>query len=250
MNGTRWGKRGKTILNYVDKSPVKTDKRGKNIRPSVQNSRDAPATTRAEQQTAPESRKQRNQKMVRREYGKDLRERENSKAESGKLKEKQVELSQSRGDSRRKQNGGSKKPKQKQRLQFAYEETGASVKGEKETEKLNQMDADGVNFRGQKQKERARKLTYEEAAKRAELKKHSKKEKVYQEHAGENVGKKKSRLKFETEEAGSGKKSDVAKKAASAASVILHREIRKMRMTMLPWRVRISWKREPKELIV
>ena len=221
------GKKGKDDLNYVDKSPVKTDKRGKNIRPSVQNSRDAPATTRAEQQTAPESRKQRNQKMVRREYGKDLRERENSKAESGKLKEKQVELSQSRGDSRRKQSGGSKKPKQKQRLQFAYEETGASVKGEKETEKLNQMDADGVNFRGQKQKERARKLTYEEAAKRAELKKHSKKEKVYQEHAGENVGKKKSRLKFETEEAGSGKKSDVAKKAASAASVILHREIRK-----------------------
>ena len=60
------GKKGKEDLNYVDKSPVKTDKRGKNIRPSVQNSRDAPATTRAEQQTAPESRKQRNQKMVRR----------------------------------------------------------------------------------------------------------------------------------------------------------------------------------------
>ena len=221
------GKRGKDDLNFVDNSPAKTDKRGKNIRPSVQNSRDAPATTRTEQQTVQESRKQRNQKMVRRESGKDLRERENSKAEFGKLKEKQVELSRSRGDSRRKQNGGSKKTKQKQRLQFAYEETGASVKGEKETEKLNQMDADGVNFRGQKQKERARKLTYEEAAKRAELKKHSKKEKVYQEHAEENVGKKKSRLKFETEETGSGKKQEVLKKAASVGSATLHREIRK-----------------------
>lgn len=128
--------------------------------------------------------------MVRREYGKDLRERENSKAESGKLKEKQVELSQSRGDSRRKQNGGSKKPKQKQRLQFAYEETGASVKGEKETEKLNQMDADGVNFRGQKQKERARKLTYEEAAKRAELKKHSKKRRFIRNTQEKTLGRK------------------------------------------------------------
>lgn len=90
--------------------------------------------------------------MVRRESGKVAREKENSTTESGRLKEKQVELSQSRGDSRRKQNGGSKKPKQKQRLQFAYEETGASVKGEKETEKFNQMDADGVNFRKQNQK--------------------------------------------------------------------------------------------------
>ncbi|MFQ9877941.1 MAG: hypothetical protein ACLRW4_05600 [Ruminococcus sp.] len=101
--------------------------------------------------------------MVRRESGKVAREKENSTTESGRLKEKQVELSQSRGDSRRKQNGGSKKPKQKQRLQFAYEETGASVKGEKETEKFNQMDADGVNFRKQNQKERADKLSYEEA---------------------------------------------------------------------------------------
>ena len=165
--------------------------------------------------------------MVRRESEKVVREKENPTTESGRLKEKQVELSQSRGDSRRKQNGGSKKPKQKQRLQFAYEETRASVKGEKETEKLNQMDADGVNFRGQKQKERARKLSYEETQKKAELKKHSKKEKVYQEHAEENVGKKKSRLKFGSEESDSEKKAEVLKKASGAASAALHREIRK-----------------------
>ena len=223
----RWEKNGKDDLNFADKSPVKADKRGKNVRSSVQNSRDAPATTRAEQQTAQESRKQRNQRMVRRESEKVVREKENPTTESGRLKEKQVELSQSRGDSRRKQNGGSKKPKQKQRLQFAYEETRASVKGEKETEKLNQMDADGVNFRGQKQKERARKLSYEETQKKAELKKHSKKEKVYQEHAEENVGKKKSRLKFGSEESDSEKKAEVLKKASGAASAALHREIRK-----------------------
>ena len=181
------GKNGKDDLNFADKSPVKADKRGKNVRSSVQNSRDAPATTRAEQQTAQESRKQRNQRMVRRESEKVVREKENPTTESGRLKEKQVELSQSRGDSRRKQNGGSKKPKQKQRLQFAYEET----------------------------------------QKKAELKKHSKKEKVYQEHAEENVGKKKSRLKFGSEESDSEKKAEVLKKASGAASAALHREIRK-----------------------
>ena len=221
------GKKGKDDLNFADKSPVEAEKRGKNVRSSVQNSRDAPATTRAEQQTAQESRKQRNQRMVRRESGKVAREKENSTTESGRLKEKQVELSQSRGDSRRKQNGGSKKPKQKQRLQFAYEETGASVKGEKETEKFNQMDADGVNFRKQNQKERADKLSDEEAQKKTAPKKHSRKEKVYQEHADENVGKKKSRLKFGSEESDSEKKAEVLKKAGGVASAALHREIRK-----------------------
>lgn len=221
------GKKGKDDFNLSDKPPVKADKRGKNVRSSVQNSRDAPATARAEQQTAQESRKQRNQRMVRRESGKVAREKENSTTESGRLKEKQVELSQSRGDSRRKQNGGSKKPKQKQRLQFAYEETGASVKGEKETEKFNQMDADGVNFRKQNQKERADKLSYEEAKKKTAPKKHSRKEKVYQEHADENVGKKKSRLKFGSEESDCEKKAEVLKKASGAASAALHREIRK-----------------------
>ena len=58
------GKKGKDDLNFADKSPVEAEKRGKNVRSSVQNSRDAPATTRAEQQTAQESRKQRNQRMV------------------------------------------------------------------------------------------------------------------------------------------------------------------------------------------
>lgn len=41
-------------------------------------------------------------------------------------------------------------------MKFAYEETGASVKNDKDMEKLNQMDTDGVNFRHQKQKEKAK----------------------------------------------------------------------------------------------
>jgi len=60
-------------------------------------------------------------------------------------------------------------------LKFAYEETGASVKNDKDMEKLNQMDTDGVNFRHQKQKEKAKKFSYEEAKKKKEAKQHSKK---------------------------------------------------------------------------
>ena len=48
------------------------------------------------------------------------------------------------------------KAKTKTTLKFAYEETGASVKNDKDMEKLNQMDTDGVNFRHQKQKEKAK----------------------------------------------------------------------------------------------
>lgn len=82
------------------------------------------------------------------------------------------------------------KPKQKQRLKFAYEETGASVKNDKDMEKLNQMDTDGVNFRHQKQKEKAKKFSYEEARKKKEAKQHSKKAQVYQANEGESPGKK------------------------------------------------------------
>lgn len=82
------------------------------------------------------------------------------------------------------------KAKTKQRLKFAYEETGASVKNDKDMEKLNQMDTDGVNFRHQKQKEKAKKFSYEEARKKKEAKQHSKKAQVYQANEGETPGKK------------------------------------------------------------
>ncbi len=161
------GKQGeKEELSLVDKSSRQSERSGKNIRPSVQKSRDAPELIRTEKQSEDfgQSRKQQNRKRIRAEVGKESRLAEKSEAgQLGRLKEKCVDLSENRGDSRRNQTGGSKKPKQKQRLKFAYEETGASVKNDKDMEKLNQMDTDGVNFRHQKQKEKAKKFSYEEA---------------------------------------------------------------------------------------
>ena len=180
-------KQGGKEISLVDKSPRQSKQRGK-VRPSVQKSRDAPKLMRTE---------------------------------------KKAYLSESRGDSRKKQTGGSKKPKQKQRLKFAYEETGASVKSDREIDKLNQMDADGVNFRHQKQKEQARKFSYEEVKKKTEAKNHSKKAQVYHAQDGESSGKKKSRLKFGEEESMKIEKPSVVKKAGGAVSVALHREISK-----------------------
>ncbi|MCB5756329.1 peptidase M23, partial [Mediterraneibacter faecis] len=94
-------------------------------------------------------------------------------------------------------------------------------------EKLNQMDTDGVNFRHQKQKEKAKKFSYEEARKKKEAKQHSKKAQVYQANEGETPGKKKSRLKFGEGESVKTEKTSVVKKAGSATSVALHREISK-----------------------
>ena len=138
-------KQGEKEENLVDKSPRQSERSGKNIRPSVQKSRDAPELIRTEKQSEDfgQSSKQQNRKRIRAEVGKESRLAEKSEAgQSGRLKEKRADLSENRGDSRRNQTGGSKKPKQKQRLKFAYEETGASVKNDKDMEKLNQMDTD------------------------------------------------------------------------------------------------------------
>ena len=224
------GKQGEKEVSLVDKSSRQSERSGKNIRPSVQKSRDAPELIRAEKQSEDlgQSRKQQNRKRIRAEVGKESRLAEKSEAgQSGRLKEKRADLSENRGDSRRNQTGGSKKPKQKQRLKFAYEETGASVKNDKDMEKLNQMDTDGVNFRHQKQKEKAKKFSYEEAKKKKEAKQHSKKAQVYQANDGEAPGKKKSRLKFGEGESVKTEKTSVVKKAGSATSVALHREISK-----------------------
>ena len=223
-------KQGEKEENLVDKSPRQSERSGKNIRPSVQKSRDAPELIRAEKQSEDlgQSRKQQNRKRIRAEVGKESRLAEKSEVgQLGRLKDKRADLSENRGDSRRNQTGGSKKPKQKQRLKFAYEETGASVKNDKDMEKLNQMDTDGVNFRHQKQKEKAKKFSYEEAKKKKEAKQHSKKAQVYQANDGEAPGKKKSRLKFGEGESVKTEKTSVVKKAGSAASAALHREISK-----------------------
>ncbi len=150
-------KQGEKEEYLVDKSPRQSERSGKNIRPSVQKSRDAPELIRTEKQSEDfgQSSKQQNRKRIRAEVGKESRLAEKSEVgQLGRLKDKRADLSENRGDSRRNQTGGSKKPKQKQRLKFAYEETGASVKNDKDMEKLNQMDTDGVNFRHQKQKKK------------------------------------------------------------------------------------------------
>ena len=223
-------KQGEKEVSLVDKTPSQPERRGKNIRPSVQKSRDAPELMRTEKQSEDfgQSKKKQNRKRIRAEVGKESRLAEKSEAgQSERLKEKRADLSENRGDSRRNQTGGSKKPKQKQRLKFAYEETGASVKNDKDMEKLNQMDTDGVNFRHQKQKEKAKKFSYEEAKKKKEAKQHSKKAQVYQANDGETPGKKKSRLKFGEEESVKTEKTSAVKKAGSATSAALHREISK-----------------------
>lgn len=224
------GKQGEKELSLVAKYSRQSERSGKNIRPSVQKSRDAPELIRTEKQSEDfgQNKKQQNRKRIRAEVGKESRLAEKSEAgQSGRLKEKRADLSENRGDSRRNQTGGSKKPKQKQRLKFAYEETGASVKNDKDMEKLNQMDTDGVNFRHQKQKEKAKKFSYEEARKKKEAKQHSKKAQVYQANEGETPGKKKSRLKFGEGESVKTEKTSVVKKAGSATSAALHREISK-----------------------
>ena len=124
------GKQGEKEVSLVDKSSRQSERSGKNIRPSVQKSRDAPELIRAEKQSEDlgQSRKQQNRKRIRAEVGKESRLAEKSEVgQLGRLKDKRADLSENRGDSRRNQTGGSKKPKQKQRLKFAYEETGASV---------------------------------------------------------------------------------------------------------------------------
>ncbi|MEQ3104818.1 peptidase M23, partial [Coprococcus comes] len=224
------GKQGEKELSLVDKSSRQSERSGKNIRPSVQKSRDAPELIRTEKQSEDfgQNRKQQNRKRIRAEVGKESRLAEKYESgQLGRLKEKRADLSENRGDSRRNQTGGSKKPKQKQRLKFAYEETGASVKNDKDMEKLNQMDTDGFNFRHQKQKEKAKKFSYEEARKKKEAKQHSKKAQVYWANEGETPGKKKSRLKFGEGESVKTEKASVVKKAGSATSAALHREISK-----------------------
>lgn len=190
------------------------------VRHSVQNSRDAPAKA----QTVDKAKAR---KMIREQAegsaGSKLSLEEKKNA-SGKLQEKHTDLAQSRGDARKKQTGGSKKPGQKRRLKFAYEETAEAVRDGDSSAKLNRMDADGVNFRHDAQKKRNQKMAHTEAERKNAPKKHSMKEKVYQENAESAGAKKKSRLKFEGE---SPKDASLVKKAGTAVAVSVHRQVRK-----------------------
>ncbi|MDO4647001.1 MAG: peptidoglycan DD-metalloendopeptidase family protein [Eubacteriales bacterium] len=124
-------------------------------------------------------------------------------AGEGKLLEKERQLSVSRGDARKDETGGTKRPKQKKRLQFAQEETGAA-----DQEKT----AEAANGKG---KAKARKVT---------MKEHSGKGRNVQ-HEPEIIGKKQSKLAFENEGkvAGTGKK--ITGVAAGAATSAIHRKI-------------------------
>ena len=108
-------KQGEKEENLVDKSPRQSERSGK-IFDLCAKSRDAPELIRTEKQSEDfgQSSKQQNRKRIRAEVGKESRLAEESEAgQSGRLKEKRADLSENRGDSRRNQTGGSKKPKQK-----------------------------------------------------------------------------------------------------------------------------------------
>ena len=99
-------KQGEKEENLVDKSPRQSERSGKNIRPSVQKSRDAPELIRTEKQSEDfgQSSKQQNRKRIRAEVGKESRLAEKSKVgQLGRLKDKRADLSENRGDSRRNQ---------------------------------------------------------------------------------------------------------------------------------------------------
>lgn len=147
---------------------------------------------------------------------------EESKNNGSRLLEKETELVQTRGDARKLKTGGSKKPKGKNRLRFAYEETAESVKTVEDSQKINQQDSDGVNFRKDQKKAQGKKKIYQEEVKKNTPKKHSMKDKVYQE--GESPVKKK-RLYFEENQETKG--NPVLRKPMTMVSVAAHQQIAK-----------------------
>ncbi len=79
-------KQGEKEVSLVDKSPRQSE-RSKNIRPSVQKSRDAPELMRTENQSEDfgQNRKQQNRKRIRAEVGKESRLAEKSEASQSGL---------------------------------------------------------------------------------------------------------------------------------------------------------------------
>lgn len=130
----------------------------------------------------------------------------------GKFLEKERHLSTSRGDSRKDENGGTKRPKQKRRLQFAKEEIGAADTAKADTAKADTAKANTVKVN----------------AKKVSMKEHSKKGRIVQHEPDDQpdaIGKKQSKLTFEN----GGNIADKGKKLAGAAagmtSTAIHRKI-------------------------
>lgn len=132
------------------------------------------------------------------------------KSGEGKLQEHERNLSTSRGDSRKEETGGTKRPKQKRRLQFANEETGAA-----DREKV-------VDTKSSDQKKRTEAKA---EAKKSAVKEHSNKSDLFTEDTEAVIGKKKSKLSFETDGKSVGKAKKLAGAAGAATSTAIHRKI-------------------------
>lgn len=127
-----------------------------------------------------------------------VQEKEKSEETKARLQEeRQAELFESRGDSRKEDTGGTKRPLQKKRLQFAVEETGASESVKKQEAPKLKNDDPG----------KEKKVLLQDEKKHAFPVEHSgKQKKFYQESYQETVRKKRSGLRFEKEKEESEKK--------------------------------------------
>lgn len=154
-----------------------------------------------------------------------------------RLYEKTAKLSETRGDSRKESTGGAKRPEQKKRLKFSYEETGAAESDEK-VGTGNKKALKSVTPSGDPDQQKLKEKVQDgKSSGQKSLKKHSIYEKVYRE---ETAAGKKARLKFTEDEAApaetvpaSGKivpgekKTALAKRAAAAGVIMVHREVGK-----------------------
>lgn len=127
-----------------------------------------------------------------------VQEKEKGEETKARLQEeKKAELFESRGDSRKEDTGGTKRPQQKKRLQFVSEETGSS-------ELTKKQEVPKLKNENQEQKKL---VLLQEEKKHASTKEHSgKQKKFYQEGYEKTVRKKKSGLRFEKETPETGRK--------------------------------------------
>ncbi|MGN0276099.1 MAG: CD1108 family mobile element protein [Hominisplanchenecus sp.] len=242
--------------NLVDRSSVRVSKRAKDVKlyrnrnpdeeegtfqKKINEKSDGLQTTRTGKQTRGEKGIKGKSGSSKRQYRELLSEKNGQASGEGKLQtgkadgygarlyEKKAELSQSRGDSRKASNGGAKKPKQKRRLQFTYDETGAA-----ETEKTeNRQGRNAVKNPEEPDFKEELQGTKAKQQKQKVPRKHSGREKVYQEETA--VGGKIRRLRFSAEESAavsqppSIRKKEVppANKALTAGVAAVHREVGK-----------------------
>lgn len=155
--------------------------------------------------------------------------------QNSKLAQKKRNMSESRGDSRKQDTGGTTRPQNKKRLQFAYEESGTADlekngnTAKKKAKRRNSREqseryqnTDYFNLREDKEIAREQKLLQEaeKKASPAELKAHSNKEKIYKQEA---VGKKKSKLNHRNPQSQVKK---AGNRAAGATVAVVRQKIR------------------------